>query len=95
MGGHFLYFTEEISPARQLLKGRQPGAPGEHLRAPQKTMKKQQKIKKKSHKKIETEQRDSRPKFIPENDTETLDLAPQHPLGIESQGEFVTEAHKD
>jgi hypothetical protein len=49
---------------------------------------KKQKIKKKSHKKIETGQRDSRPKFMPENDTEVLDLAPQQPLGVESHEEF-------
>jgi len=34
MAPGFCCSTEEIRPARYLLKGRQPGAPGEQLRAP-------------------------------------------------------------
>jgi len=56
---------------------------------------KKQKIKKNSRK-TETQQRDNRPKFIPQPEQETLDLSPQRPLGIESQSEFQTEeVHKD
>ena len=50
---------------------------------------KKQKTKKKINK-VDTRQRDVREKFIPHSNTESLDLAPQTPLGIESQSEFQT-----
>lgn len=52
------------------------------------------KHKKKSNK-IETKQRDATPKLIPQTEAETLELAPQRPLGIESHAEFQTVPHKD
>jgi len=57
-------------------------------------MKKHKIIKKKAHK-IEREQRDAKPRVIAADETEMLELAPQTPLGIQSQSEFHTELHKD
>ena len=50
---------------------------------------KKQKTKKKINK-VDTHQRDVREKFIAHSNKESLDLAPQMPLGIESQPEFQT-----
>ena len=57
-------------------------------------MKKQKSKKKLS--KVETARRDVTAKFIADSKNETLDLAPQTPLGMESQAEFApADFHKD
>lgn len=55
---------------------------------------KKQKSKKKL-KKIETEHGDVRTRFSAESQQDVLELAPQTPLGIESQAEFQAEVTKD
>ena len=90
-GGGFLRFAEESAPARDLLKVREHCADGEQLRALTKNMKKQ-KIKKKINK-VQPEQRE-KARFIAESDRDSLELAPQAPLGTENQPE-LTGFHKD